>query len=60
MKKRTAQSKRRPVEVIESTYQPKRAELREEIDMLGASLETVRRAFFRPVVTRKAAVGKSR
>ena len=59
MKKRTAQSKRRPVEVIESTYQPTRAELREEIDMPGASLKTLRQAFFRPV-TRKAAAKRSR
>ena len=30
-------------------YQPSRAELREEFDMPGADIETVRNAFFRPV-----------
>lgn len=34
-------------------YQPSRAELREEFDMPGASLETVRKAFFKPVVVRE-------
>ena len=46
--------KRKAVEVAESTYQPKRGEMRERFDMPGASLRTVRRAFFRPVVTRRA------
>ena len=30
-------------------YQPTKAELEEEFDMPGASLDTVRSAFFRPV-----------
>ena len=32
-----------------SDYQPSKAETEEEIDMPGADLETVRRAFFRPL-----------
>ena len=31
------------------SYQPSRAELREEYDMPGADMETVRDAFFAPV-----------
>ena len=30
-------------------YQPSRAKLREEFDMPGADIETVRKAFFQPV-----------
>ena len=30
-------------------YQPSRAELREEFDMPGVDIETVRKAFFQPV-----------
>ena len=42
--------KRKPREITlpPRTYQPSRAELREEFDMPGASMETVRKAFFRP------------
>ena len=50
----SGQPKRKVVEVAESTYQPRRAEMREKVDMPGASLRTVRRAFFRPVVVRRA------
>jgi hypothetical protein len=41
--------KPREITLPPRTYQPSRAELREEFDMPGASMETVRRAFFRPV-----------
>ena len=30
-------------------YQPTKAELEEEFDMLGANIETVHRSFFRPI-----------
>ena len=30
-------------------YQPSRAEMREEIDMPGADIKTIRKAFFEPV-----------
>ena len=36
-----------PVKPKPSDYQPSKAETEEEIDMPGADLETVRRAFFR-------------
>ena len=35
-----------------SDYQPTKAEKEEEVDMPGVSLETVRRAFFRPLARR--------
>lgn len=36
-----------------ATHQPRKAEMEEEIDMPGADLETVRRAFFRPIRPRR-------
>ena len=43
----------RPLEDLKpSDYQPTKAEKEEEVDMPGASLETVRRAFFRPLTRR--------
>ena len=41
------------VELKPSDYQPSKAEKEEELDMPGASLETVRRAFFRPLAIRR-------
>lgn len=38
----------RTMRVPPSSYQPSRAELREEIDMPKLSLKRVRQAFFRP------------
>lgn len=39
-------------------YQPSRKELREEFDMPGADIETVRKAFFQPVkVVKEEEVG---
>lgn len=35
------------------SYQPSRAELREEIDMPEADAETIRNAFFRPVTVKE-------
>ncbi|MXW86663.1 MAG: hypothetical protein F4Z55_12555 [Boseongicola sp. SB0667_bin_21] len=32
-----------------ATFQPKKADMEREYDMPGASLEQIRRAFFRPV-----------
>lgn len=42
---------KKPVErrVKPSTYQPSKAELEEEIDMPGADMETLRKAFFKPI-----------
>ena len=39
----------RTVKMPDRGYQPRKAELEEEFDMPGASLKTVRSAFFRPV-----------
>lgn len=39
------------------TYQPPKAERDKEHDMPGASLKTVRRAFFRPVNVRREGEG---
>ena len=52
MKKPTRKKKRidkaRVMSVPRSDYQPSRAELREEMDMPGMSLNKARKAFFRP------------
>lgn len=45
--------KRRTVTLPEQTYQPSKAEQEKEYDMPGASLETVRSAFFRPIKIRR-------
>ncbi len=37
----------------QKTYQPPKAEREKEYDMPGASMKTVRRAFFRPVKARR-------
>ena len=39
----------RHIDMPKSDYQPSSDEKKQEVDMLGASIETVRRAFFRPV-----------
>ena len=39
----------REIDMPPRDYQPSKAEREEECDMPGADLETVRRAFFRPV-----------
>ena len=43
----------RHVALAPSDYQPSKAEMEEEIDMPEASLDEVRRAFFRPVAGRR-------
>ena len=43
----------RTITLPEQTYQPPKAEREKEHDMPGASLKTVRRAFFRPVKVRR-------
>ena len=45
--------KRGRVELKPSDYQPTKADKEEELDMPGASLETVRRVFFRPLARRR-------
>ena len=46
----------RTITLPPATYQPPKAEQEKEHDMPGASLKTVRRAFFRPIkVQRKPA-----
>ena len=48
--------KPRTITLPDQSYQPPKAEQEKEHDMPGASLKTVRRAFFRPVnVKRKPA-----
>lgn len=49
MPNRTKQPKRLGIAMPPRSYQPSRAELREEYDMPEADLETVRGAFFSPV-----------
>ena len=39
----------REIDMPPRDYQPSKAEREEECDMPGADLETVRRAFFRPI-----------
>ena len=41
------------IELPHHAYQPSRAELREEFNMPAASLQTVRKAFFRPVTIQR-------
>ena len=41
--------KARTITLPPETYQPPKAEREKEHDMPGASLKTVRRAFFRPI-----------
>ncbi len=59
VKRKTIQQfikRRRGLPVVElkpPDYQPTKAEKEEEVDMPGASLETVRRAFFRPLARRR-------
>ena len=48
--------KARTITLPDQSYQPPKAEREREHDMPGASLKTVRRAFFRPIkVKRKPA-----
>ena len=49
MSNRAKQPKRREIAMRALSYQPSRAELREEYDMPEADMETVRKAFFTPV-----------
>ena len=41
------------IELAPSDYQPSKAELEEEVRLPGASVEEVRRAFFRPFTIRR-------
>lgn len=57
--KQSKPPKRREIAMPPRSYQPSRAELREEYDMPGVDLETVRDAFFTPVtVTEQDPKGK--
>ena len=47
MSKQTKASKRREITMPPCGYQPSRAELREEYDMSGVDMETIREAFFK-------------
>ena len=40
------------IRMPKSDYQPSSEEKKQEVDMPGTSLETVRKAFFRPVKSR--------
>ena len=51
--KRRKLPKARAITLPDQTYQPPKAEREKEHDMPGASLKTVRRAFFRPVNVRR-------
>lgn len=42
---------KREVAIKPSEYQPSKAELEEEYDMPGADMETLRKAFFKPLKT---------
>ena len=58
-KHRTRQklSKARTITLPDQSYQPRKAELEKEYDMPGASMRTVRSAFFRPVNVRREKAG---
>ena len=43
----------RTITLPDQDYQPPKAELEKEYDMPGASLKTIRRAFFRPFNIRR-------
>lgn len=43
----------RTITLPDETYQPRKAETEKEYDMPGASLKTIRRAFFRPFNVRR-------
>ena len=47
--KRKPKTPARLIDMPKSGYQPSAKELKEEMDMPGAPMETVRKAFFRPV-----------
>ncbi len=49
--------KQASLKVKPPTYQPTKKEMNQEFDMPGASMETVRRAFFKPVDTAESASG---
>ena len=49
MKKKSEKAQPREVRVAPSTYQPSRAELREEFDMPGWSLDQMRKNLLGPV-----------
>ena len=50
--------KPRTITVPAETYQPPKAERERKYDMPGASLETARRAFFRPVNVKREPVDR--
>ena len=52
-KAKSPKPKRPVIELAPSDYQPSKAELEEEIPLPGASMEEVRRAFFRPFRIRR-------
>lgn len=47
--KRKPKTPARIIDMPKSDYQPSKAEKNEEVDMPGASMNTLRRAFFRPI-----------
>jgi len=47
--KRKPKTPARHIDMPKSDYQPSAKELKEEVDMPGADMKTLRRAFFRPV-----------
>ena len=55
MTKKAKPRKRQPlpmpvtITLPDNTFQPRKADMEREYDMPGASLEQIRRAFFRPV-----------
>ena len=55
MSKKAKASKRQPlpkpvtITLPDNKFQPKKMDMEEEYDMLGASMEQIRQAFFRPV-----------
>lgn len=46
------------IELPPRGYKPTKAELEEEFDMPGASMERIRKAFFRPVRVKRKQPGK--
>ena len=52
-------TKQASLDIKPPTYQPTKEEMNQEFDMPGASTETVRQAFFKPVKEKEEKSGKS-
>lgn len=51
--KRKPKTPARRIDMPKSDYQPTAKELKEEVDMPGADMATLRKAFFRPIKSKR-------